>query len=195
MARRQGPDRTQCRPSSVAYRRLVFRLPYDRAALLSIDGSGSGPRPDGRNGWQALHLLQRDRVSQLAGVLYEAATQFCGFRPNYDEGKTMGLAPFGDPERFYGTMAQMIEIGPRGEVKMDLSWFNYQTLAHWRLGDRYVQVSAGLAGWRADRNTTRTSRRPPSGYWKTACWRCAGSWNGNPRRTTRSYRVGLHSTV
>ena len=118
-----------------------FISPYDRAALLSIDGSGEWSttwmgETDGRN----FTCYSESEFPNSLGSFYEAATQFCGFRPNYDEGKTMGLAPFGDPERFYSTMAQMIEIGPKGEVKMDLSWFNYQTLAHWRLGDKYVQA-------------------------------------------------------
>jgi carbamoyltransferase len=118
-----------------------FISPYDRAALLSIDGSGEWSttwmgETDGRN----FTCYSESEFPNSLGSFYEAATQFCGFRPNYDEGKTMGLAPFGDPERFYHTMAQMVEIGPRGEVKVDLSWFNYQTLAHWRLGDKYVQA-------------------------------------------------------
>jgi carbamoyltransferase len=118
-----------------------FISPYDRAALLSIDGSGEWSttwmgETDGRN----FTCYSESEFPNSLGSFYEAATQFCGFRPNYDEGKTMGLAPFGDPERFYSTMAQMIEIGPKGEVKIDLSWFNYQNLTHWRLSDKYVRA-------------------------------------------------------
>jgi len=60
------------------------------------------------------------------GSFYEAATEFCGFRPNYDEGKTMGLAPFGDPGVFGKEVSDIVHIAADGAIRVDLSYFNYQ---------------------------------------------------------------------
>ena len=101
--------------------------PYESAAILSLDGSGE---------W-ATSFLGEGRGSQVTcfsesyfpnslGSFYEAATQFCGFIPNYDEGKTMGLAPFGDPEVYGKTVDRMATVDAKGAIEIDLSYFNYQ---------------------------------------------------------------------
>jgi carbamoyltransferase len=74
------------------------------------------------------------------GSFYEAATEFCGFRPNYDEGKTMGLAPFGNPDKFYDIVERIIEVTDDAQVKIDLSYFNYQNWGHRRCSDKFYQV-------------------------------------------------------
>jgi carbamoyltransferase len=63
------------------------------------------------------------------GSFYEAVTEFCGFRPNYDEGKTMGLAPFGDPAVFGDKVAEIVKVGDDGSIHVDLTYFNFQ---YWR---------------------------------------------------------------
>lgn len=114
---------------------------YERAALLSIDGSGE---------WSTTWLGHTDgssfnRVSESffphsLGSFYEAATEFCGFRPNYDEGKTMGLAPFGDPERFLPEMSRLVTVDDRGKLQVDTSYFAYQNWSHQRCGLKYLEV-------------------------------------------------------
>jgi carbamoyltransferase len=118
-----------------------FVSPYERAALLSMDGSGE---------WSTTWVGETDGVNftcysetdfpHSLGSFYETATQFCGFQPNYDEVKTMGLAPFGNAERFFATMEKMIEIGQHGEVAIDLSWFNYHNWGHERYSEKYTQA-------------------------------------------------------
>ena len=47
--------------------------------------------------------------------------------PNYDEGKTMGLAPFGDPEVYVETSVDMVARSTQnGAITIDLSYFDYQ---------------------------------------------------------------------
>ena len=55
-------------------------------------------------------------VGVTLGTLYEAATQFCGFKSNYDEGKTMGLAPYGDPTPCYKKVADLVRVGADGSI-------------------------------------------------------------------------------
>ena len=103
--------------------------PYDNAAILSLDGSGE---------W-ATSFLGMGEGTQVTGFhesffpmslgsFYEAATQFCGFKPNYDEGKTMGLAPFGDSKVYHKQVAEIVKVDAQGSIEIDLSYFNYQ---HW----------------------------------------------------------------
>jgi carbamoyltransferase len=103
-----------------------FVSPFDEAALLSMDGWGE---------WSTtwLGLAQGSTFKRLGeslfphslGCFYSAATEFCGFKPNYDEGKTMGLSPFGDAQRFYREVDALIHVGEDGEVRVDPTLFAY----------------------------------------------------------------------
>ena len=105
--------------------------PYEEAALLSIDGSGE---------WATAFLGhgQGTRISEYTqsffphslGSVYEAVTAFCGFKPMYDEGKTMGLAPLGDPERFYPAASRIVAVTAEGNIQIDLRYFGYQFWEH-----------------------------------------------------------------
>ncbi len=123
-----------------------FVSPYERAALLSIDGSGEWSttwmgETDGRD----FTRFSESYFPNSLGSFYEAATEFCGFKPNYDEGKTMGLAPFGDPTRFYDTMSRMVRVGPEGELSVDQSWFSFDNWSG-RIGSRYIEAFGAPRG-------------------------------------------------
>src|ERR1043165_1468151 len=72
--------------------------PFEHAALLSIDGFGdfiSTMWGEGRG--NSIEVLGQVEYPHSTGILYTATTQFLGF-PHYgDEGKVMGLAPYGTP--------------------------------------------------------------------------------------------------
>lgn len=118
-----------------------FVSPYEKAALLSLDGSGE---------WSTHWMGEYDGTKYVEycesffphslGAFYEAATEFCGFRTNYDEGKTMGLAPFGDPAQFYDAVEKMVEIQPDGKIRIDLSWFEYQKFLPQRISKKFVDA-------------------------------------------------------
>ena len=76
---------------------------FDRAAFISLDGAGGGE--SGMLGWgEGTRLTVDRRVTNAGswGVLYEMVTDRLGFRAHSHEGKTMGLAAYGepDPDRF-----------------------------------------------------------------------------------------------
>ena len=117
--------------------------PYESAAILSLDGSGEWATAflgEGR-GTQVRRFSESFFPNSL-GSYYEAATQFCGFRPNYDEGKTMGLAPFGDPEVYADTVRRMATVDGDGAISIDLSYFDFQ---FWG-GRRYSPKFLGAFG-------------------------------------------------
>lgn len=118
-----------------------FVSPYERAALLSLDGSGEWSTTwigytDGSN----FTALSESYFPHSMGSFYEAATEFCGFRPNFDEGKTMGLAPFGDPARFYPEMSRLVSVDEAGRLRVDLSYFRYQNWGARRCGPKYLEA-------------------------------------------------------
>ncbi|MBM4357733.1 MAG: hypothetical protein FJ096_06440 [Deltaproteobacteria bacterium] len=94
------------------------------------------------------------------GSFYEAGTELCGFRPNHDEGKTMGLAPYGDPARFDRLVGSLVAIDEQGGVHLDLRWFDHPKGGERRAGEascaRSVQPDAAT-----DRSSGITRMRRP----------------------------------
>ena len=78
-----------------------FVSPFDEAAVLSLDGFGdfaSTMLAHGRG--NKLEVLERVLFPHSLGIFYTAVTQWLGFPKYGDEGKVMGLAPYGEPARY-----------------------------------------------------------------------------------------------
>lgn len=104
-----------------------FVSPYESAAILSVDGSGewaSSMLGVGRG--NTVELFSTSYFPNSLGSVYETVTQFCGFQNSYDEGKTMGLAPLGDPRRFKAEASKIITVDSEGRIHVDQSYFNFQ---------------------------------------------------------------------
>ena len=104
-----------------------FVSPFERAALLSIDGFGDfistmwGIGED-----KTIEVLGQVEFPHSTGILYTATTQFLGF-PHYgDEGKVMGLAPYGEP-RFIDEFRRIIRTEERGQFRLDLDFFRHHS--------------------------------------------------------------------
>jgi len=115
--------------------------PYERAAILSIDGAGEWATSFlGYAEGAEYKTINQSYFPHSLGSFYEAITQFCGFKPNYDEGKTMGLAPLGDPDVFYDRMSKLIDVDKDGNIKIDLSYFGYQFWGSQRFSEKFVKT-------------------------------------------------------
>ncbi len=104
-----------------------FVSPYEKAAILGIDGSGEWATSwigYGEN--NSIQKFGESFFPNSLGSLYEAVTQFCGFKPNYDEGKTMGLAPMGNPDTYFNEIASIVKVNKDGDIKIDLDLFQFQ---------------------------------------------------------------------
>src|SRR6185436_2034153 len=97
--------------------------PFARAALLSLDGFGDFVSTMwGVGEEKSIEVLGQVEYPHSLGILYTATTQFLGF-PHYgDEGKVMGLAPYGKP-RFIDQFRQIIKIHNHGQFRLDLDYF------------------------------------------------------------------------
>jgi carbamoyltransferase len=97
---------------------------FEEAALLSVDAFGDGVSTmlaEGRG--STLEVLDRVVFPHSLGVLYTAVTQWLGFPRFGDEGKVMGLAPYGVP-RFAGELHRLVR--PAGELfELDLAYFTH----------------------------------------------------------------------
>jgi len=115
-----------------------FVCPWDSAALLSIDGWGEWSTTwCGMAKGPELTKISESEFPHSLGVFYSAATEFCGFKPNYDEGKTMGLAPFGDAQKYYADVAPIVNVDTDARVTLDLSWFDFQNFSGQLCGEKF----------------------------------------------------------
>lgn len=115
--------------------------PYEKAALLSIDGSGEWATSFlGYGHGTKYKEFHQSYFPNSLGSFYEAITEYCGFRANYDEGKTMGLAPLGDASIFYDKMARLISVKSNGAISVDISYFSYQFWEHRRFSRKFVDI-------------------------------------------------------
>jgi len=102
-----------------------FVSPFERAALLSLDGFGDFISTMwGIGGGNSIKVLGQVEYPHSLGIVYTATTQFLGF-PHYgDEGKVMGLAPYGRP-RFIGQFRDIIRTEKKGQFRLNLDYFRH----------------------------------------------------------------------
>jgi len=97
-----------------------FVSPFEEAAILSIDGFGDFASTMLAHG-QGNHfdVLERVLYPHSLGIFYTAVTQWLGFPEYGDEGKVMGLAPYGEP-RYLSKLRELVRIdGPLFELGLD----------------------------------------------------------------------------
>ncbi|HMG57100.1 MAG TPA: carbamoyltransferase N-terminal domain-containing protein, partial [Kofleriaceae bacterium] len=95
---------------------------FDDALVISVDGAGG----DGSGGTACMMAARATRdplrldklavvpASQSLGNYYTFFMSVLGYR-RFDEYKVMGLAPYGDPERYRALFARCYELGERGQ--------------------------------------------------------------------------------
>ncbi|HZT45296.1 MAG TPA: carbamoyltransferase C-terminal domain-containing protein [Gaiellaceae bacterium] len=97
---------------------------FDDAAVLSVDAFGDGVSTMlARGSGASLEILERVEFPHSLGVLYTAVTQWLGFPRYGDEGKVMGLAPYGT-RRFADGLQRLVR--PAGDLfELDLDYFTH----------------------------------------------------------------------
>ncbi len=99
---------------------------FDEAAILSIDGAGEDITTWFGSG-EGNRIRRRHcvRLPHSLGLLYSAVTDHLGFKPWGGEGKVMGLAPYGDPERYGRQMRELVHWTEDGGLRLDLRYFDF----------------------------------------------------------------------
>ena len=103
-----------------------FPSPFERAAVLTIDGVGEWSTATwGRGEGSRLELASELRFPHSLGLLYSAFTYHCGFRVNSGEYKLMGLAPYGEPRYREQILGKLLDLRDDGSFRLNLGYFDY----------------------------------------------------------------------
>jgi len=103
-----------------------YPSPFDRAALLTVDGVGEWATASyGFGEDNRITLLKEMHFPDSVGLLYSAFTYFTGFKVNSGEYKLMGLAPYGEPIYKDVILDELIDVKPDGSVRLNMSCFDF----------------------------------------------------------------------
>jgi carbamoyltransferase len=96
---------------------------FDKAAILSIDGFGDFISTMwGYGEGNRIEVLGEIEYPHSVGIVYTATSQYLGFPKYGDEGKVMGLAPYGKP-RFTEQFRDIVQSERDGRFKLNLDYF------------------------------------------------------------------------
>lgn len=117
-----------------------YPSPFGEAAVLTLDRGGDFLSTTMQHGQGTrLRELAAVRNPDSLGEVYSAFTWYLGFLPNADEGKVMGLAPYGE-DKLVPELAGMVRHTPDGTFRVNFDWFGYQRQSGWfsrRFSDRF----------------------------------------------------------
>lgn len=103
-----------------------YPSPFERAAILTIDGVGEWTTTSlGSGDGTRIELREAVEYPHSLGLLYSAFTGFCGFKVNSGEYKLMGLAPYGSPRFAARIREHLIDIASDGSYRLNLDYFGF----------------------------------------------------------------------
>ena len=112
---------------------------FSKSAIITNDGRGE---------WATARIYiaengkfqKYDQINypNSIGLVYENITNYLGFIRNCDEGKIMGLAPYGKPI-YYKKFSKIINIVNKWKYKLDLSYFNHHLKEQSMLPDKFIK--------------------------------------------------------
>jgi carbamoyltransferase len=120
---------------------------YESSLIITLDGAGDGSAGIvlDMTAEQCKHLATLSTPNSL-GLYYIDVIAYLGYSL-FDEYKVMGLAPYGDPERFRGVFRAFYTLLPDGEYEINhghmLTWFS--TLTPRRKGEPFSQEHKDIA--------------------------------------------------
>ena len=105
-----------------------FPSPFDRAAVLCLDGVGEWATSSVWLGaGNSLTAQWEIDFPHSLGLLYSAFTYYTGFKVNSGEYKLMGLAPYGEPKYVDLILDRLLDLKADGSFRLDMRYFNYAT--------------------------------------------------------------------
>ena len=104
-----------------------YTSPFDNAVGLSIDGVGE---------WDTVSMVDctSNGISEIKtiqfpnslGLVYSTITAYLGFKPNSGEYKVMGLAPYGNPDKYYDIFNKFTSFGGENLININQKYFTWQ---------------------------------------------------------------------
>src|SRR3546814_774218 len=104
-----------------------FPSPFDRAAVLTMDGVGEWCTTSlGVGNGNRLAIHKEMHFPHSLGLLYSAFTYYAGFKVNSGEYKVMGLAPYGEPRYVQAILDNLIDLrDDDGSFRLNQEYFDY----------------------------------------------------------------------
>jgi carbamoyltransferase len=99
--------------------------PFGQAAILSIDGFGDFcSTMQGFGAGIKIDKLNSILFPHSLGLFYTSVSQYLGFEQYGDEGKVMGLAPYGEP-KYLDRMLEIVQATDPGSYVLNLAYFTH----------------------------------------------------------------------
>ncbi len=125
----------------------LFCSPWERAALLTVDGvgewtttaSGTGTADWSGGGASAIALDREIRFPHSLGLLYSAFTAWLGFQVNEGEYKVMGMAAYGEP-RYEDRVRRLIHVEADGSFALEPGFFAFPWSPDRMYGRAFVRL-------------------------------------------------------
>ena len=103
-----------------------YPSPYEKAAILTIDGVGEWATTTyGIGEKNKITLLKELDFPDSIGLLYSTFTYYTGFKINSGEYKLMGLAPYGRPIYVDLIKEKLLTIFDDGSIRLNQAYFGY----------------------------------------------------------------------
>lgn len=124
-----------------------FASPYNKSAVLTIDGVGEWETASisyGEN--NDITLLKELNFPHSLGLFYSAITYYLGFKVNSGEYKLMGLAPYGSKksertEEYKKKLKEnVIDIKEDGSCRLNQQYFDYSTGMRMTKNDKWFDL-------------------------------------------------------
>ena len=105
-----------------------FTSPFERSLILTVDGVGEQET-------LCVYLGQGNTMRQVKavhfpdslGLLYSVITHYLGFKPNNDEYKVMGLAPYGKGRYTRKILEHLVVMGEDGYPLLNQKFFSFDS--------------------------------------------------------------------
>ncbi len=107
-----------------------YASPFQEAAILVVDGIGETSTTSffsGKN--NKLKCLQEVPYPASLGFLWESVSHLLGFSV-YDAAKVMGLAAYGNPQRYLDHFKKIVKTAPNGQFEMDNKALHFGSIVY-----------------------------------------------------------------
>ena len=100
--------------------------PFKKSAILTMDGVGEfNSITLGYGSGNDIKIIKEIHFPHSLGLLYSTITTFLGFKANNGEGKIMGLAAYGNPDKYYHKLKKLISVNDNGSFSLNMDYFDF----------------------------------------------------------------------
>lgn len=115
-----------------------FASPYDKAAILTVDGVGEwAVTTIGIGEGNKIKILKEIRFPHSLGLFYSTFTAFLGFEVNEGEYKVMGMAPYGKP-KYVNEVKKTIRFFNDGSYALNMEYFSFHRLLNRTYSGKFI---------------------------------------------------------